>query len=98
MPRSTLIGIVLGIQDPTVERVRCVLDRFAIGCVVTLAEDARLSKGIRQTMPPGFLTLGDTLHMDPWARYRAVGIEVRGPLTWLDGAPSVSEPPVRPFS
>lgn len=88
VPRATLISILLSLEDPTVERVRAVLDRLAIGCVVTLAEDARLSDGRRQSMPPAFFKPGDPLYLDPWARYREVGIEVRGPLRWTKNTPS----------
>jgi hypothetical protein len=60
---------------------------MAIGCVVTIDEDRRLNRGMKQKMPPAFDTVGDPLHQDPWARYRRAGVAWVGPIVWRDGAP-----------
>jgi hypothetical protein len=88
VPRAVLIPMILTVVDPTPECVRDLLQRFAIGCVVTLAQDAQLSRGSRQSMPSGFSSPDDPLHLDPWARYRERSIIVRGPLVWENGAPA----------
>lgn len=85
VPRKVIVGALLALAEPTAARVRGVMERLAIGCVVTREEDRRLSKGLRSKMPAGYEIEGDAMYLDVWARYRAAGIEWVGPLKWGEG-------------
>lgn len=76
VPRIVIAGKLLALQRPTTEDVAAVLDRYAIGVVVTQAENKRLEAGLRQKMPPTFTDPAHPHHNDPFARYRATAIPV----------------------
>lgn len=89
VPRKIITAKWLDTSSPTCEQTLALVQRYTIGCVVLREEDACLTaEGWRQRMPPGFSTPGDPLHDDPWARYRAIGIEWVGPLQWSDNVPT----------
>lgn len=71
VPKKVIIEKICGLKSPTKPKIREILERYCIGCVVTRDEDKELNKaGLRAQMPAGWN--GD----DPWARYKSVGIQV----------------------
>ncbi len=76
VPRKVLAQRLVRLNPITPDAVFDLLTRFAIACIVTPEEDARLSKGTRTRMPEPF---DDPAHPDydnPWLRYRLAGITV----------------------
>ena len=71
VPKKVIIDKILALKSPTKPKVNEILERYCIGCVVTRDEDKKLIKaGLRSAMP------GNWDGVDPWARYKNVGIKV----------------------
>lgn len=87
VPRVVISEKLLALPDPTPPRIHEVLGLFAIGCVVTIDEDRRLSRGMRTKMPAAFGLEGHAMFQNAWARYREAGIEWVGPLEWRGNTP-----------
>ncbi len=70
VPRRVIISLLLDAQDATDERIRAVL-QLCVGAVITKEEDQHLNAvGFRARMPE------DWDGSEPFARYRAAGIEL----------------------
>lgn len=71
VPKKVIVNSLMNEVGRTPERIYDFLERFCIGVVVTKDEDTALnSAGLRSKMPE------DWDGEDPWARYKAVGIQV----------------------
>ncbi len=76
VPRKVIAEQLLKLNPITPDAVFSLLTRFAIGCIVTPEEDARLSMGTRSKMPEPF---DDVTHADfenLWLRYQLANIAV----------------------
>ena len=65
VPRKLVVRALLDLPDPSPSAVRDLLERVGLACIVTRDEHDALPD-----LP------WETLHDDPWARYREAGIEV----------------------
>lgn len=77
VPKKFVIDMLFGLKTPTVEEVRAILDKYLIGVVVTMEEDALLNVKYSKAMPKEFSEQSSPLFQDPWLRYRECGIKVR---------------------
>ena len=74
VPKSVVMQLLDDLKSPTHESVRAILDKFLIGVVVSLEEDAILNK-YRSKMPGDFYDPKNTSYHDPWLRYKACTID-----------------------
>jgi len=65
VPQKLLVEAMVALREPTAEALRDLLATMAIACIVTRAEDARLSEAT-----------WEKLLADPRARYRGTGVVV----------------------
>jgi hypothetical protein len=71
VPFKYLQSALMELSEVTIESVRGVLHRYDVNVIITKEEDCRLTKaGYRFKMPESWD------HIDPLARYKAVGIEI----------------------
>jgi hypothetical protein len=75
VPKRIVIDMLLKLERPTPESVREICERFLIGVVVTIEEDAVLNE-FRDSMPSEFDDPASPEYRDPWLRYRRCKIEV----------------------
>ena len=71
VPRTLIIEALFAMDNPTQDAVFELLDRLAVGVVVTKDEQATLDKDYQTTMPAGFDS-----EWDPLLRFVACGLEV----------------------
>jgi len=76
VPKAGLMGRLFEMTDPAADRVRGLFEALLHGVVVTRAEDDRLNKAFRRTMPPAFDDPNADGYRDPWLRYRVCSVPV----------------------
>jgi hypothetical protein len=70
VPREVVRRMLFDLKQATEDQVRDICQRFLIGVVVTLAEDALLNAEFSKTMPPEFFDPSHASDHDPWLRYK----------------------------
>ena len=75
VPKDVVIKMLLNLSSPTPEKVQEVCEKFLIGTVVTMHEDAVLRVFLK-IMPPAFDDPDSSDYHNPWLRYRLCNIEM----------------------
>ena len=76
VPKSVVMKMLFDLKAPTAEQVREICEKFLIGVVVALDEDAVLSEKYSSKMPAEFYDSASPHFHDPWLRYKKYGIEL----------------------
>jgi len=70
VPKKVFIDLLFSLAPPSPEAIRDICDRFLIGVVVTLEEDAVLNIEYGSSMPREFSDPASPDYRNPWLRYR----------------------------
>jgi hypothetical protein len=76
VPKKVVIDMLMKLDPPTPVAVRDICERFLIGVIVTIEEDAVLNE-FRSSMPPEFDDPTSPDYHNPWLRYQRCGIEAK---------------------
>jgi hypothetical protein len=75
VPRSVLVKLFLSLPEKNEKVVYDFLEKFAISAIITINEDNLLNtSNLKSTMPDEFYDENHNLYLDPFARYKKVGI------------------------
>jgi hypothetical protein len=76
VPRRIVTQMLFSLPAPTEEQVRVICETYLIGVVVTRDEDRKLNKKHAKKMPDEFSDLTHSEALNPWLRYKMLGIQV----------------------
>ncbi|WP_299735419.1 hypothetical protein [uncultured Endozoicomonas sp.] len=92
IPAAEIVKILLNQPVFDIHSVYRVIDNYSLYCIVTPAEHKLLNSKFQRSMPKEFWQKKSSLYMDPWARYKLLGIEIEANDQLSESSNSVPSP------